>query len=157
MCQIAQTKALYLQIYTDFNPWYFQTIKSDRIAPYYELCHLHYKNCIVIFRVRVGCTMSVDGYWPDWSWRCNWSVSQAMMKWPFTVYNYWHNNIIPWGRMKERFTSFRAHLIQQFDHPFTLFLSPHFDGRTSTNFLILFLYFRSSSSCNPGSHFTVIH
>ena len=59
MCQIAQTKPLYLQIYTDFNPWYFQTIKSDRIAPYYELCHLHYKNCIVIFRVRVGCTMSV--------------------------------------------------------------------------------------------------
>ena len=54
-----QIKPLYLQIYTDFNPRYFQTIKSDRIAPYYELCHLHYKNCIVIFRVRVGCTMSV--------------------------------------------------------------------------------------------------
>ena len=31
MCQITYTKSVYLQIYTDFCPWYFQTIKSDRL------------------------------------------------------------------------------------------------------------------------------
>ena len=34
----------------------FQTIKSVRITPYFELRHLHYTNWIVIFRVTVGCT-----------------------------------------------------------------------------------------------------
>ena len=32
MCQIAYSKPVYLQIYTDFCPWYFQTIKSDRLS-----------------------------------------------------------------------------------------------------------------------------
>ena len=31
MCQIAYRKPVDLQIYTDFCPWYFQTIKSDRL------------------------------------------------------------------------------------------------------------------------------
>ena len=52
-------------------------------------------------------------------------------------------------------TSFRAHLIQQFNHSFSLFLSPHFDWRATPNLLILFLNFWSSPSCNPNSHFTV--
>ena len=36
--------ASYLQIYTDFCPPYFQTIKLWWIVPYYELCHLHCTN-----------------------------------------------------------------------------------------------------------------
>ena len=39
MCQIAYRKPVYLQIYTDFCPWYFQTIKSDRLH--------HIMSCII--------------------------------------------------------------------------------------------------------------
>ena len=45
MCQIAYTKSVYLQIYTDFCPWYFQTIKSDRLHHTMSCVrHLHYTN-----------------------------------------------------------------------------------------------------------------